>query len=69
MKRNDAITAENNVMDELARLSVELHAIDLLIIHHRQHTTVIKRLSAVRTRLITERTRLQAMRALLAQEI
>lgn len=69
MNRNTAITAENNVMDELARLSAELHAIDLLIIHHRQHPTVIKHLSAVRRRLIAERTRLQAMRALLAQEI
>lgn len=56
-------------MDELARLSAELHAIDLLIIHHRQHPTVIKHLSAVRRRLTAERTRLQAMRALLAQEI
>lgn len=69
MKRSTAITAENNVLDELARLSTELHAIDLLIIHHRQHPTVVKRLAAVRTRLTTERTRLKAMRALLAEEI
>lgn len=69
MKRSTAITAENNVLEELARLSSELYAIDLLIVHHRQHPKVVKHLSAIRTRLIAERTRLIAMRDILAQEI
>lgn len=53
MNRNEAIAAENAAMDELARLSVELETLALLIVHHAQHPTVVRRLTAIRRRLQT----------------
>lgn len=52
MNRNAAIAAENAAMDELARLSRDLETVNLLIVHHAQHPTVVRRLSAIRRRLL-----------------
>lgn len=69
MNRNTAITAENNVLNELARIGRELETINLLIFHFKQRPNVVKKLAPIRARLLNEQQRLQAMRALLAQEI
>lgn len=39
-------------MDELARISEELELVSLLIVHHRQHPTVVRKLAKLRGRLL-----------------
>jgi hypothetical protein len=56
-------------MDELARVSAELETIESLIFLFRRRPSAIKKLAPVRQRLLDEQRRLQAMRAILAEDI
>ncbi len=69
MNRNVAIGAWQHTLDELARVSVELETVNLLIVHFRQKPTIVRRLALTKKRLEAERDRLQRMVAHLAEEI
>ena len=55
MRKKQAIDAENQAMDELARIQRELETVNLLIIHHRQHPKVVARLADIRARLLIDK--------------
>lgn len=67
--RNHAISAENNAMDELARLSREIAVIELLVLRHRQEPALLSDLALVLRRLRAERAHLQRLRAAVAEHI
>lgn len=69
MRKQAAIEAENRAMDELARISRELETVNLLIVHHRQHPTVVARLAEIRTRLLIDRSDALARRRAAAEYI
>lgn len=52
MEKHTAIRAENEAMEELARLSRELETINLLIVHFSDKPNVIRRLGEIRARLL-----------------
>lgn len=55
MKQRQAIEAENDAMDELARLSRELETVNLLIVHFASRPNVVKRLADIRARLLIQK--------------
>ena len=75
MERADAIRANQDAMDALARLSEELHAIDVLICRFGQtsqrwyNPEMVRRLNRTRKRLLIEREIHMAARAYAAQFI
>lgn len=52
MNRAVAIKEDNAALDELARVSRELETVNLLIVHHRQHPRIVRRLAEIRARLL-----------------
>jgi len=69
MEKRTAIKAENDAMDDLARLSRELEIINLLIIHFSDKPNVVKRLGEVRARLLELKHEAMQERAWAAQHI
>ncbi len=55
MNRTLAIKEWQAAMDEVARLSGEIAAIDRLIVHHRQEIAIVQRLVSVKARLVREK--------------
>ena len=69
MNRTVAIAAEQAAMDELARLSWELETVNLLIVHFAQRPNVVKRLGAIRRRLLDAKANAIAERESAARHI
>ena len=69
MNRAAAIAAEQAAMDELARISWELETVNLLIVHFAQRPNVVKRLGAIRRRLLDAKANAIAEREQMARHI
>ena len=69
MNRREAIDIENFIMDDLARLSRDLETVNLLIVHFAQRPNVVKRLGAIRRRLLDIKAEIIAEREIVAQHI
>jgi len=55
MKQPQAIKAENEAMDDLARISRELETVNLLIVHFAKKPNVVRRLIEIRARLLIQK--------------
>lgn len=69
MNRSVAVAAEQAAMDELARISRELETVNLLIVHFAQRPNVVKRLGAIRRRLLDAKAAAIAERERMARHI
>jgi hypothetical protein len=55
MNRAIAIREWQEAMDEVARLSGEIAAVDRLIVQYRQHPEMVRRLVSIKARLTREK--------------
>jgi hypothetical protein len=69
MRQSLAISIEARAMDEIAVLACYIDTINLLIVYHRQHPVLLKRLIAMRKEFKGRLARAQARRAAAGKQI